>query len=366
MRGSRLDMLKSLKITFISLTSLLLLLVISVRLANFYPDEIQEESVTCARKAPFLEKNAKLKVLSWNVQYMAGKNYIFFYDSPDGFHERPSSQDIVATTKRVAEVILKEDPDIVLLQEIDEGAKRTDHKDQLMALLDQLPQGKYPCQTQAFYWKSMFVPHPHIMGSVGMKLVTLSKYKISGAHRHSLPEIPKDLLSRQFHLKRCILESRLPYPGGGYLVVMNTHYDAFAQGTDTMKKQVGKTLKLLASLDSKKIPWLIGGDFNLLPSSIQRERLPSHYRKDYKEKTELKPLIEKYRSLPSLEEATGSDMEKWFTYSPNAGKDKIFIDRTIDYIFFSPRIKIGERYVQTSGTLDISDHMPLVSHLEIQ
>ena len=204
---------------------------------------------------------------------------------------------------------LRKDPDIVLLQEIDEGAKRTDHKDQLAALLDQLPQGKYPCQTQAFYWKSMFVPHPRIMGSAGMKLVTLSKYKISKAYRHSLPEIPKDLLSRQFQLKRCILESRLPYRGGE-VSVMNTHYDAFAQGTDTMKKQVGKTLKLLASLDAKKIPWLIGGDFNLLPSPIQRERLTSLHRKDYREKTELKPLIEKYRSLPSLEEATGSDMKK--------------------------------------------------------
>ena len=72
MRGSRLDMLKSLKITFISFSILLLLLVIFVRFANFYPGEIQEEPVTCAHKAPFLEKKCEAQGLELECSIHGG------------------------------------------------------------------------------------------------------------------------------------------------------------------------------------------------------------------------------------------------------------------------------------------------------
>ena len=40
-----------------------------------------------------------LKVMTWNVQYLAGKRYVFWYDLPggDGPDTRPSSEDLATT-----------------------------------------------------------------------------------------------------------------------------------------------------------------------------------------------------------------------------------------------------------------------------
>jgi len=139
---------------------------------------------------------------------MAGKNYVFFYDlldnsGPDG---RPSPEDIAKTLKEVARIIQDENPDVILLQEVDDGAKRTDYEDQLASLLPLLPK-EYACYASAFYWKASFVPHPRIMGAAGMKLSTISKYKMTEAVRHQLALIPADPLTQQFNLAGCFRSS---------------------------------------------------------------------------------------------------------------------------------------------------------------
>lgn len=82
--------------------------------------------------------------------------------------------------------------------------------------------------------------------------------------------MPGDPLSQQFNLKRAILEARLPVAGHGDFVALNTHLDAFAQGSVTMGRQVAEVDELLASLTSAGLAWAIGGDFNLLPSEQAR------------------------------------------------------------------------------------------------
>ncbi|MGH2542814.1 MAG: hypothetical protein ACRDIB_08455, partial [Ardenticatenaceae bacterium] len=43
---------------------------------TFHPPEVQAEAVTCPESAPRLQQGQALKVLSWNVQFMAGKEYV--------------------------------------------------------------------------------------------------------------------------------------------------------------------------------------------------------------------------------------------------------------------------------------------------
>ncbi|NUM74859.1 endonuclease/exonuclease/phosphatase family protein, partial [candidate division KSB1 bacterium] len=201
----------------------------TIWLLTFHPDELQTETVTSPDDAPLLQPGQKLKILTWNVQFMAGKNYVFWHDTPnfDGPHERPSSDDIAHTLAEVSRVIREENPDIVLLQEVDDGGRRTDHEDQLARLLAALPP-EYSSHVSAFYWRAAFVPHPRILGSVGMKLSTISKYKISHTRRHQLALPPNDIITRQFSTKRAFLEARLPLSNGAEFVVLNTHLDAFA------------------------------------------------------------------------------------------------------------------------------------------
>ncbi|MBF0107411.1 MAG: endonuclease/exonuclease/phosphatase family protein, partial [Deltaproteobacteria bacterium] len=138
---------------------------------TYHPKDIEKENTYCDPLAPTpsLSAGRDLKILSWNVQYMAGKKNVFFYDKPDGSgpDTRPEARDILATLKEVVRIINAETPDIVLFQELDDGAKRTDYANQLELLLSKI--GKdYPCYTSSYYWKAAFVPHPKIMGPVGM------------------------------------------------------------------------------------------------------------------------------------------------------------------------------------------------------
>ena len=66
----------------------------------------------------------KLKVLSWNIQFAASTKHNFFYEGGTAVSV-PSADDVHATLDTIAATIQKEDPDIVLLQEVDRGARRT-------------------------------------------------------------------------------------------------------------------------------------------------------------------------------------------------------------------------------------------------
>ncbi len=345
----------------IGLVVLVVVLAAAIRLTTFHPPAEAAEEVTCPDDAPQLETGQSVKVMSWNVQYMAGKDYVFWYDLLDesGPDERPSPEAITATFEEVARVIADEDPDVILLQEVDDGAARTDGEDQLARLLEQLSDD-YACHASAFYWKAAFVPHPSIMGSVGMKLSTVSRYRIDEATRHQLARMPNDLLTRQFDIRRATLETRLPITDGEDLVLLNTHLDAFAQGTDTMQRQVAQTRDLLDELTDAGQPWVLGGDLNLLPPGRQYDDLRAPQQAYYQPDSELGVLTDAYDAVPSLEEANGPDRQEWFTHYPNdPAVDGP--DRTIDYLFHAPNVSLGNHAVRSEDTLDISDHLPVVA-----
>lgn len=345
----------------IGLLAVVVLLVAAVWLTTFHPRSVRSEAVNCPEDAPTLQPGQSVEVMSWNVQYMAGKGYVFWYDLFDesGPDERPSPEAITVTFEEVARVITDDSPDVILLQEVDDGASRTDGEDQLERLLGMLPDD-YACAASAFYWKAAFVPHPRIMGSAGMKLSTISRYRIDEATRHQLPIMPSDPLTQQFNFRRAILEVRLPVAGGAEFVAFNTHLDAFAQGTDTMQEQVAFTGGLLDDLTAAENPWVIGGDFNLLPPGPQYDNLPPDQRVYYEADSELEVLTDEYPSVPSPAEANGAKASAWFTHYPNdpavSGPD-----RTIDFVFFSPILELEYHYVRSNDTLAISDHLPVVA-----
>jgi len=279
--------------------------------------------------------------LTWNIQYLAGKGYHFFYEG--GSDGRPELGEIEKTLSGVVSIILEVDPDIILLQEVDDGAKRTGSRDQLDDILSRLPDD-YVCHTSSFYWKAKFVPHPKIMGPVGMKLSVISRYKIEKAIRYQLSLMPQNFLKQLFYLKRCLLEVHLSDNRGHSFVILNTHLSAFAEKTETLRRQVEEITGILKKLDRADIPWILGGDFNLQP----------HER-------EIKPLLKRYTSVPSLAEIMNNQAGKWYTHFPNDPKVNE-PKSTIDYLFCSHDWQLGRHLVRHDGTLDLSDHLPVVAH----
>lgn len=331
-----------------------------VYLSTFHPAPVEEVVVHNSDSTPQLKAGQTLSLLSWNVQFMAGnRNNHFFYDNgPDPW---PDANTVETVTREIAEFLREQDADIVMLQEVDDLAARTHLRDQTQALLSYLPQ--YTAYTETFYWKAAYLPHPAIQGRVGMKLVVLSKYRLEGASRHALSSITTDdLLTRQFNLKRAMLQAQLAVEGGPPLTIINTHLSAFAQGSDTMTRQIKEVMTHLNALP-EGTPWILGGDFNLLPNEAALTA-NAKLRGIYSDKgTELAPLIGRFPSIPPLA-AIETNPEPWYTYmSPTDPERRP--NRTIDYIFHAPELRVSEGAVLRGKARKLSDHLPLTVELSL-
>jgi len=340
-----------------------LLLFIALLASGFYPKEEQQESIEKTADADLLSNKGKIKVLSYNVQFMAGKDYVFWFDLPDanGPDTHPSPNAIQKTIKDVAKVIIDENPDFIFLQEVDDGAKRTGKQDQLQTLLALLPDG-YCYHTSAFYWKSSFVPHPRVLGRAGMKLTTLSKHPISNAKRHQLTLTPGNIIAKHLGIKRAVLEAHIPFKEGGELVLLNTHLEAFSKQTDTLQKQVNQVASLLTSFSSQNIPWIIAGDFNLLPPN-QYNTLPTRQQIHYQPDSEICKLTNQFPCIPTME-----DIEKnpaaWHSFYSN-DPEVTSPDRTLDYLFYSPLLTCQSKTIRQHDTINISDHFPIIASFNL-
>lgn len=360
------------------LTSLILVSVLAIGFAWMWtgvsePDPVEEVAVACAESAPEYSLQQPLKVMSFNVQYMASKNYVFFYDLPNdaGPDSLPSLEHIEWTLDQVARVIKDENPDVVLLQEIADGDVRSHYTSQLALLLDRL-EGLYPCHAATDYWRARFLPHPHFLGPVGLQLATLSKYKMHSGVRYQLPLMPMDFVSQKFYFRRAIMETRISVerPNENALVtprslaLLNTHLDAWGGGSGIMPKQIGMVMDVVMDLGKENTPWVIGGDFNLLPpdGGLQRDSIHGAGTGAFDTDTAIKPLYDKFNAVPALEKLTGSKTEiaPWYTHLPNNPK-VTSPDRTIDYLFSSRQLKVTEASVRQHDTLDISDHLPVLA-----
>lgn len=358
-----------LKRLILALISVLVVVCGAIAVPWYYaykPQAVEPADLNCSANTAKWPADKPLRVMTFNVQYMASKNYVFFYDYQEGPDKRPSKEHVLETLDKVADLIIEENPDVVLLQEMtDETDSRTYYMDQTEELLSRLPKRKYPCQAQASYWKAPYVPHSKIMGSVGMKLVTLSKYKMEYATRYQLPLMEKDPVSQAFYFKRAVLETPILANDDTKVVLLNTHFDAWAEGTGLIDKQLQKTESIIQNLEDQELEWIIGGDFNALPPDGGKQLEAIRYSGigDYDDESPLTHWYAKYGAIPSIEELQQDDPSRWYTYFPNDTRAE-GPDRTIDYFFYSRQLLVADQYVRQDEALTISDHMPVVAVFE--
>ncbi|MEO0478073.1 MAG: endonuclease/exonuclease/phosphatase family protein [Planctomycetota bacterium] len=157
--------------------------------------------------------------------------------------------DGVVDLSRAAEVIRRTRADVVVLQEIDDGARRTDGQDQ-MAVLSQLT-GLQP----AF---GAFMPYQG--GHYGMGI--LSRFPILESRNHRLPDGAEP---------RTALDARLQLPDGSELMVCGVHLYA------TAEQRLAQASRLVELYADNDLPMILGGDFNSEPNSEVMELVEAHW-----------------------------------------------------------------------------------------
>ena len=96
------SMPRILRTLLLSICCLLCVLAALVYTLTWHPGARESAPVSCPASAPMLQPGQALKVMTWNVQYLAGKRHVFWYDLPggDGPDELRQGADIGLGKKR--------------------------------------------------------------------------------------------------------------------------------------------------------------------------------------------------------------------------------------------------------------------------
>ncbi len=319
------------------------------------------------------ENTAKLKIMTWNIRFGAGR--IPWFGDSCGDRVILSEDEVVNNLSEIAAIINRIGPDILLLNEIDISSKRSAYIDQVQWLLDatHLNYGAY-----ASVWKAQFIPSDGL-GRMNMGNAVLSRYPISEAKRLKLPlRGDQDALTKYFYLRRNILKTKIDVPDAENFYVLVTHLSAFSTD-DTKKRQVDQFKAKLDRLHEEEAIIIAGGDLNLLPPGSDstdfcdedkcpgehfhgRYDDPKHKEGSYftPEMTWLQPLYHQYYFAVPLARYL-NDQNRYFTHSP---KKENFWDRKLDYLISNqPWISNSDSTYQ--DLTDHSDHAAVSALLEI-
>tara|TARA_R110002126_G_scaffold12416_9_gene54014 strand:+ start:4197 stop:5024 length:828 start_codon:yes stop_codon:yes gene_type:complete len=238
--------------------------------------------LACTACASSPDDSLELTVLSYNIK-------------------RGYGNDGVTDLTRAAELIRRLDPDLVALQEIDNGCTRSGGIDQ-MAELEKLT-GMHA----AF---GAFMPYQG--GEYGMGL--LSRYPILESTNHVLPEGAEP---------RTALDARVQLPCGDQLLLCGVHFYA------SEAERLAQAQALADVYAGCSLPMIVAGDFNSEPGSVVLDVIENHW--------------------------TNADKgEDRFTFSSTAPTSEI------DFILYRPADRFEVVSIDVLDEPLISDHRPVL------
>ncbi|MEZ5023619.1 MAG: hypothetical protein R2728_10250 [Chitinophagales bacterium] len=199
----------------------------------------------------------------WNIGYAGlGAESDFFMDG--GSSTRVSKKLTEKNLEGIKATVSNwKDADFILLQEVDEVAKRSYNVNQFTAIENSLEDNW--SGALAFNYRVNYIPVPLLKpyGKVMAGLATYSPYQSIENTRYQFPgkfSWPKSI----FFLDRCFLVQRFPI-NGKELLVINTHNSAYDKG-GILKAGEMEYLKKYVSAEYEKGNYVIvGGDWNQCP-----------------------------------------------------------------------------------------------------
>ena len=295
-----------------------------------------------------IDKKEGLSIVTLNIGYCGlDETQDFFMDG--GKNVNPSSEDKVRENiTAVDELVGLLESDFIFIQEIDKNSSRSFHIDET-----ELIRKEYGTRSYAQNYVCKWVPYPlPMIGKVDSGIMTMSKYKTTGANRISLPN-NNNWFKSMYMLKRCLLVNRFPIKDSDKeLVLINLHFEAYSE--NETKEQQMKILMQYAVKEYEKGNYVvIGGDFNMsFPEAdkvlkyIEDEKIwrPGELTSDM--------IPEKWEMCTDLKTASCRSLDKAY----NEDEEHQFY--IIDGYIISPNVNCD--YVLTvNGNFKHTDHNPV-------
>ena len=257
-------------------------------------------ALTAPACMPFTQKPRAVNVLVFNIH--AGKDA----DGRDNIAE-------------VARLVHSTSADIVLLQEVDRGTKRSGGVDQLQALMD-------GTEHDGVFGRTL----DYDGGQYG--LAALSDEGFTDSHVVTLPVTPVQTRAGGSHEPRGALVAVALTPLGRWQA-LTTHLDASA-GDEYRLQEVEQLVWLLKQRMVWEDPIVVGGDFNATPDSA---------------------VVKNLLAFGLRDAWTECGQGDGFTFPASAPTKRI------DYLFLSQAVRCTSARVLDST---ISDHRPLLVTVE--
>jgi endonuclease/exonuclease/phosphatase family metal-dependent hydrolase len=338
-------------------------------LATGFEDTENAVYVNATNINPPADTFTSIKVMTWNIRFGAAR--IPWFGDACGNRVILTTDEVNASMKGITDKINEVKPDILLMQEVDIVAKRSDYIDELQYILDHT---YFNYAVYGYQWKAQFIPSDGL-GRLEEGNVIFSRWPLTDAVRiHLALRTDQSGIERYFYERPCIVKAKVHIPGLYSIYAVNVHAAAFA--TDQTKSNHINTFKsTLDKINANHEYFVAGGDLNTLPpgsdttdyclqdacpgeSFHQSGDNPLH--KDgsnYEpERTWLEPFYTDYK--PAIPLATyQKDQYHFFSHTTRGTH---FWDRTLDHIFTNYLWKENSGKV-LQETTRLSDHAPVIA-----
>ena len=304
---------------------------------------------------PKLLTDSSFTFLIWNLGYGGlGKEVDFFYDG--GKMVTSPKVHVLKNNEGMKNFLAAhKDIDFIMLQEVDRKSKRSWKIDQAEQFAKVLPEHNSTF-TANYDVKYLPFPFTNPIGMVYGGLQTLSKYTPVESKRIALPGIT-DFPRKLFYLERCLLMQRYKLANNKDLIVINTHFEAYDDGS-VKKEQMALTKKILEEEYAKGNYVVLGGDWNIAPPSFNVHTWEKEPEDD-----------QLYLKNNDPNYVTSWNYNYDSTVATNRKNKFVFDSKktfttVIDYYFTSPNIMVEETKGFDLG-FDFSDHQPVTMKIKL-
>ena len=348
--------LKALLVIVIVLLVLVGGLLAFLTIVEYKPEDTETITVkSVGGQAESLATGDSIKLVSWNIGDGAlGDNADFFMDGGKMVYTGDEAR-VRANLDAMAGEVKIQDPDILLLQEIDLDSSRSRHIDETL-YFDGMG---FNNMAFANNFKVEFFPIPvPPYGHIDSGIATYSSYTTTSATRVQLP-CPFSWPIRTFNLKRCLLITRIPVEGGKELVIVNLHLEAYDDG-EGKAAQAQMLMDILNDETAKGNYVIAGGDFNQTFSNIE-DKFPVFPEQWQPAALDVSPYSDNwqflmYEDIPSCRSL----------YAPLAGNDPDSLQYyIIDGFILSSNIRVDSYEIVDLGFAS-SDHNPQVLNITLE